>query len=130
MACPERLPKMTPESDSIAALSNEIAGFVHERAWEQFHDPKNLVMLLASEVGELAAEFRWVETTRADAHADGSARQAIADEMADVAIALLMLASRTRINLASAVRKKLEKNAAKYPVNLAYGRCEPPRPRG
>lgn len=42
-------------------LLEEIRTFVRERDWERFHDPKNLSMLLASEVGELLALFRWVD---------------------------------------------------------------------
>ena len=30
------------------------------RDWEQFHSPKNIVMNLTSEVGELVEPFRWL----------------------------------------------------------------------
>jgi NTP pyrophosphatase (non-canonical NTP hydrolase) len=118
---------MTTPSDSIHDLSEEIRRFVTEREWDQFHDPKNLVMLLSSEVGELTAELRWIASDGADAYAQGDARERIQDETADVAIALLMLAARTKINLAAAVREKLAKNAEKYPVDLSRGRAERPR---
>jgi hypothetical protein len=36
-----------------ASLVDELRAFVAERDWSQFHDPKNLAMLLASEAGEL-----------------------------------------------------------------------------
>lgn len=118
---------MSRNSDSIAALSAEISRFVQEREWEEFHDPKNLVMLLSSEVGELSAEFRWVASVDSDAHATGEARERVADELADSAIALIMLATRTRIDLAFAIRSKLAKNALKYPVELSRGRADRPR---
>jgi dCTP diphosphatase len=117
---------MSTSSDSIRALSAEIARFVGERDWDQFHDPKNLVMLLSSEVGELTSEFRWVASSDADTHAIGPQREAIENEIADVAIALLMLAARAKIDLAAAVRAKLEKNAKKYPIQASRGRAEPP----
>jgi dCTP diphosphatase len=117
---------MIPSSDSIQVLSEEIARFVIDRDWNQFHDPKNLVMLLSSEVGELTAEFRWTPNADADAYSQGNARVRIEDEMADVTIALLMLAARIKIDLASAVRAKLDKNAVKYPIELSRGRAERP----
>jgi dCTP diphosphatase len=40
-------------------LTNEIAQFSGERDWEQFHTPRNLILALTGEVGELAAEFQW-----------------------------------------------------------------------
>ena len=69
----------------VESLIAELRQFVAERDWAQFHDPKNLAMLLASEVGELVAEYRWVASDAADAHArDGEARARIADEIGDV----------------------------------------------
>lgn len=40
---------------TVAALTQAVQEFAVARDWGQFHDPKNLVMSLASEVGELAA---------------------------------------------------------------------------
>ena len=119
---------MNASSDSVRILTEEIERFVADRDWAQFHDPKNLVMLLSSEIGELTAEFRWVANTDADAHSRGQARERIEDEIADVAIALLMLAARTETDLASAVRAKLLKNARRYPIDAARGRAERPKP--
>ena len=34
--------------------------FASERDWEKFHTPKNLVMALSGEVGELNEIFQWV----------------------------------------------------------------------
>jgi len=50
----------------LTAVINDLRQFVHERDWEQFHDPKNLAMAVVSEAGELAAEYRWVSNTDAD----------------------------------------------------------------
>lgn len=117
---------MSTERTDLEALSDAIDRFVQERDWDQFHDPKNLVMLLTSEVGELAAEFRWVSSSDADAHARGSHRAQIEDEIADVMIGLIMLARRMDVDLVSAVRAKLAKNAARYPVAKARGQAERP----
>ena len=86
-------------------LIADLRQFVAERDWSQFHDPKNLVMLLASEVGELVAEYRWVAGAAADAHSreQGAARERIIDEVGDVGIALLLLCDRTGIDLREAV---------------------------
>jgi dCTP diphosphatase len=34
--------------------------FVHERDWEQFHTPRNLLLALVGEVGELAEIYQWM----------------------------------------------------------------------
>jgi len=112
--------------DTLENIRADIRRFVKERDWEQFHDPKNLAMAVASEAGELVAELRWVPQDRVDRHChEPAARQRLRDEIADVAITLLMLADRTEIDLLSAMRDKLEKNAAKYPVERVRGKYEP-----
>ncbi|MCC6873299.1 MAG: nucleotide pyrophosphohydrolase [Sandaracinaceae bacterium] len=98
-------------------MRDEIRKFVAERDWERFHDPKNLAMAVASEAGELCAELRWVPSEEADAFVRRpEVRARVADEIADVAITLLMLAERAGIDPIAAMRAKLEKNRAKYPA--------------
>src|SRR5450759_460312 len=100
-----------------ASLVEELRVFVAERDWGQFHDPKNLAMLLASEAGELLAEYRWVASDKADALSrEPEARQRITDEIGDVGIALLLLCDRTGIDLRAAMREKLARNRTRYPV--------------
>jgi dCTP diphosphatase len=110
-----------------AALLEELRSFVKEREWEQFHDPKNLAMLLASEAGELLAEYRWIPNERADAFSrEPEARQRIAAEIGDVGLSLLLLCDRTGIDLAAAMRDKLAHNRRRYPVELSRGRSARP----
>ena len=111
----------------LDAFVTELRQFVAEREWAQFHDPKNLAMLLASEVGELVAEYRWVASAASDDHARaGEPRARIADEIGDVGIALLLLCERTGIDLLQAMSDKLGRNRARYPVAASRGRAERP----
>jgi dCTP diphosphatase len=110
-----------------AGLIAELRQFVAERDWGQFHDPKNLAMLLASEVGELVAEYRWVANDAADAHSrQEAARARIADEIGDVGISLLLLCDRTGIDLGRAMRDKLAKNRTRYPADQVRGKSDRP----
>jgi NTP pyrophosphatase (non-canonical NTP hydrolase) len=109
----------------LARLRDAIRAFVAERAWEPFHDPKNLAMAVASEAGELAAELRWVKNDEADAWCRDPAHKArLADEIADVLITTLMLADRADVDVMEAITSKLKKNAAKYPVERSRGRAD------
>jgi len=109
------------------SLVDELRAFVAERDWSQFHDPKNLAMLLASEAGELVAEYRWIMNDKADelSHEPG-ARQRIANEIGDVGIALMLLCDRTGIDLETAMRDKLARNRERYPVEHSKGRATRP----
>ena len=108
--------------DRLGKLSAELAEFVDERDWGQFHNPKNLAMALAAEAGELLEHFQWL--TETEAGSLGSAqRQEVAMEMADILMYLLRLADRLEVDLLTAAREKLELNRQKYPVEKARGRA-------
>jgi NTP pyrophosphatase (non-canonical NTP hydrolase) len=112
---------------SLEELTAALRRFVADRDWQQFHDPKNLAMLVGSEAGELVAEYRWVKNDQADAHSrESSARARIAAEVADVGIALLLLCDRIDLDLPQAIEAKLASNAAKYPIEKSRGRSERP----
>jgi len=105
---------------SIEELQTKVRAFTDERDWGQFHTPKNLIMALTGEVGELAEIFQWLtaeEATRLDVHQ----RQHTSDELADVLIYLLRLADVLDIDLSRAVQDKLAANGHKYPVAQARG---------
>jgi NTP pyrophosphatase (non-canonical NTP hydrolase) len=111
---------------SITALRDELRGFVRDRDWSQFHDPKNLAMALVSEAGELAAEYRWVANTDADRHsAVQPARQRVIAEIGDVGILLLLLCDRVGVDPLVAIEEKLRANEVKYPVAESKGRSDP-----
>ena len=44
-------------SDRLIELQEELRQFSEQRDWSQFHNPKNLAMLIASEAGELLSEL-------------------------------------------------------------------------
>ena len=99
----------------IDTLIAEIREFAVSRDWEQFHTPKNLAMAIAGEAGELVAEFQWLKD-------EESVRKALSEkkfsdielEVADVAIYLLRLSDVLGINLAQAIRTKMEINQARF----------------
>lgn len=111
---------------TLEQFIDRLRAFNAERDWAQFHDPKNLSMTVASEAGELLAEFRWVHNDASDQHAAGEARPRIADEVADVAIALFLFCDRIKLDLVDAMYAKLEKNRRKYPADMARARADPP----
>lgn len=99
----------------IPELQQMVRRFAQDRDWGQFHTPKNLVMALGGEVGELTALFQWLATN------EKPDRHDLEGEVADVFIYLLQLADVLDIDLDDAVRSKLRTNATRYPVGLATG---------
>jgi NTP pyrophosphatase (non-canonical NTP hydrolase) len=76
-------------------------------------------MAVASEAGELLAEFRWLTPEQAASVMDDSENgQAVKDEIADVAIFLLRLTQVLGVDLEAAIRDKLARNATRFPTPL------------
>ena len=114
-------------STTFADLRGLVRRFVDERDWRQFHSPKNLSMSLAIEAAELMEHFQWIDAAESRRIGDNPAKlAAVRDEMADVLCYLLALANELDLDLSSAVRDKMVKNAAKYPAEQSRGRYDPP----
>ncbi|MCU1648297.1 MAG: dCTP pyrophosphatase 1 [Nocardia sp.] len=109
---------------TIDELRDMVTEFSQRRDWERFHTPKNLVMALTGEVGELAEIFQWLTPEQSEALCDDEeGRVKVEHEVADVLIYLLRLSTVLDIDLATAVQAKLKVNEQRYPVNLARGRA-------
>lgn len=109
---------------TIDELRDLVTEFSRRRDWEPFHTPKNLVMALTGEVGELAEIFQWLTPEQSQAICDDEqGRVKVEHEVADVLMYLLRLAAVLDIDLTSAVQTKLLLNEERYPVELARGRA-------
>ncbi|MET3052236.1 nucleotide pyrophosphohydrolase [Pseudomonas alkylphenolica] len=104
----------------VTQLAEALERFASDRNWAQFHSPKNLVMALSGEVGELNEIFQWMnEDASKDAARAPETAQAVKDELADVLMYLVRLASVLGVDLNAAARQKLQLNGEKYPVEKA-----------
>ena len=113
-------------TDDLKVLISSLRAFTAARDWEQFHTPKNLVLALAGEVGELAAEVQWrTDAQISEAATAGTPEIArVRDEMADVLIYLVRLADVLDVDLIEAANAKIDRNEQRYPEHLARGSNE------
>ena len=115
---------MPDNTTTVAALKALIGTFAAERAWGPFHSPKNLVMGLAVETAELMEHFLWVDAEASRRVTDDpKEREAIADEIADVAGHLFNLCNVLGIDLSEAMTAKMVKNERKYPAEHYRGKA-------
>lgn len=114
---------MNDETTTVGELRQMVADFVAERHWQQFHDPKNLVMAMAIELGELMEHFQWLRSDQlGEVRGSPEQMEAIREELADVAWFVLSFANAMDIDLSSAMAAKMAKNRAKYPAQRYKGR--------
>jgi NTP pyrophosphatase (non-canonical NTP hydrolase) len=96
--------------------------FRDERNWAQFHSLRNLIVSLNLEAAELLELTQWKsDDEMTTLVGEAKSHEALRDECADVLLYLLLIAHKAGINLEEAALSKLEKNAAKYPIEKAYG---------
>ena len=106
----------------LLKLNSELELFVKERDWDQFHSIKNLTMALSVECSELVEIFQWMTEEESNGVTqDQITIDKVQDEVADIFLYLMRILSKTNIDLESAVKSKMKKNAEKYPVALARG---------
>lgn len=114
---------MDDRSATLADLREIVQQFVEARDWGQFHTPKNLAMSLAIESAEVMEIFQWLTPEESwELREPSPQREALCEELADVLAYLLALSHQLRIDLSSALLKKMAKNEAKYPVEEYRGR--------
>lgn len=96
---------------------SRLRAFAAVRRWEPFHTPRNLLMALTGEVGELVAELQWLTDAEADPGAwDDPLRSRVSDELADVLLYLLRFADVCGIDPAAAAHAKIDRNEARFPA--------------
>lgn len=107
---------------TLKELQEKVKQFNLERDWDQFHNPKDLLVALVSEVGELADCYRWLSDKEMDdIHSHPAKKQKVKEEIADIIMYLLTLSYKIDIDIAEAVQEKVEKNKNKYPVSRSKG---------
>ncbi len=100
---------MSGERLTLDELTERMHAFVRSKGWYEAdtkrpQTPRNLSISLALEAAEILEHFQWNETF---------AREALSEELADVALYLLQLASVSGIDLQTAILDKLEVNASR-----------------
>ena len=104
----------------MGQIKIKLREFANERNWDQFHSPKNLVMVLNGEMGELTEIFQWLDNDESyleDLNTKDVER--CKEEMADVFLYLIRLADKLEIDLIQEANNKIETNKKKYPIELS-----------
>ncbi|AXX28856.1 nucleotide pyrophosphohydrolase [Actinosynnema pretiosum subsp. pretiosum] len=102
---------------SLADLKQALRDFSAARDWDTYHTPKNLVMALSGEVGELTDLFQWLTPEQAAAAMqDPELAWNVRDELADVVHYLVRLADKLDVDLVDAAFAKIERNERRFPT--------------
>lgn len=107
------------------SLVERLIAFRDARDWKRFHSLKDLMLSLNLEASEILELAQWKKDDEVEALiGDPAFTGKLADEAADVFIYLLLICERAGIDLIAAAEAKIDKNAAKYPVEKARGNAK------
>ncbi|CAI5738184.1 unnamed protein product [Peronospora destructor] len=114
-------PPKFEETMTLEALRKRVADFADERDWNQVHTPRNLLLALNSEVGELCKIFQWKGEAKNTEDWSARDKEHLGEEISDVLIYLVRLADKCDVDLPAVLNDKIAKNARKYPAELIRG---------
>ena len=109
------------KSTTIQELIDRVKNFCEQRDWDQFHSPKELAIGISTEANELLQIFRFKSVEEMKTLMDGPKRSRVEEELADVLYFVLRFAQMNNIDLSAAIKEKIKKNDAKYPVEQVKG---------
>ena len=92
---------------SFQALREKVSKFVSDREWQQFHQPRNVLLALSGECGELCEIFQWRGPMSGLNEFSPAEVTHVGEEMADVFIYCTRLSDLCMLDLAAAVREQL-----------------------
>ena len=93
-----------------------IRRFTRDRNWDQFHSPANLAKSISIEANELLECFQWSDNEYDLDH--------VKEELADVTVYCRNMLDERGLDEDEIINSKMDKNEAKYPVELAKGSAE------
>ena len=102
-------------------LTKRIIAFRNARDWKQFHNPKDVALALGLEETEVMEHVEWKNKEEMDRYILSN-KTDIGEELADVLYWVLLMGHDLKIDVISALERKIKINEDKYPVEKAKGK--------
>ena len=101
----------------IEIIQEELRSFNKARAWDKFHNGKDLAIAISIEAAELLEAFLWKDPNDAKI-------EVIKEELADVLNYAFQMADKYKLDIKQIMLDKIRKNDQKYPVEKAKGNAK------
>jgi len=106
---------MSDKTMTFGDISDEILAYLKERDWDKKNSSRSLAASIVIEAGELLEHYQWSDQPVGD-------KAALADEIADIFIYSFEFAMSNDIDIAQAIKTKLDKVKKKYPAQNFKGK--------
>lgn len=94
----------------------QIKQFSKERNWDQFYSPKDVLLGIVEEVGELRNLIKWEQDLAILKKVLNENKEEVKDAVGDIYWFLAVLANSCEIDIDEAIKMTIEDNKKRYPV--------------
>lgn len=98
------------------SFQKRIKKFAEDREWGQFHNPKDLLLGIVEEVGEIRNLIKWEQDPSILKKVLKDNRDEFEDNIGDLYWFLALLANEHDVNLDKAIDKVIKKNTKRFPI--------------
>ncbi|HHX62260.1 MAG TPA: DUF2075 domain-containing protein [Epulopiscium sp.] len=99
---------MNDKTTSLSSLQRVVSTFCEDRDWGQYHNPKDLAIMITTEAAELLSIFRYKDEADIE-KIFVNKKEAVEDELADILFGLLRFAELNNIDLSQSLESKIGK---------------------
>ncbi|MBI5466907.1 MAG: nucleotide pyrophosphohydrolase [Candidatus Kerfeldbacteria bacterium] len=97
-------------------FQQRIQKFTEERDWQKFHNPKDLLLGIVEEIGEIRNVVKWEQDPKVLHEVLLKNKEKITDEIGDIYWFLALLANSVGIDIDTAIDEVIRKNEQRFPV--------------
>jgi len=100
----------------------QIKKFCKERGWDKFHNPKDLLLGIVEEVGEIRNLIKWEQNPGKIKKILLKNRRELKDNIGDILWFLSILANSAKIDMDEAIKEVIEANKKRFPLKMTKGK--------
>ncbi len=98
-------------------FQRQIKKFVQDRDWDQFHNPKDLLLGIVEEIGEIRNIVKWEPDIEKIRQVLVKNKDKLEDDIGDIYWFLALLANGSGVDIDKAIAKVIRKNRQRFPVS-------------
>ena len=103
-------------------FQKEIKKFTEDRDWNQFHNPKDLLLGIVEEIGELRNLVKWEQDINKIKKVIKDNKEEFEDNVGDIYWFLALLANGSDVDMDDAISKVIKRNEKRFPLSETKSR--------
>src|SRR3989344_9599578 len=92
-----------------------IKKYAEERDWSQFHNPKDLLLGIVEEIGEIRNLIKWEQNPEVLRKVPRDHREEFEDNIGDIYWSLALLANSNNVDIYKAIDLAIKRNTKRFP---------------